>query len=82
MNKVEKKLKSCPFCGFEGFLDKPDYYDGLYHVICRRCGARTSSSQNKNHVINNWNRRIGEEEIQTQKRPSIQKKNTYNTRKF
>ena len=50
-----KKLKSCPFCGSEVHLYSCE--DGMYVITCNECGCGSLVSDNKNEVINTWNRR-------------------------
>ncbi len=57
-------LKTCPFCGSAGILDKYDNGEcDMYQVVCSnpKCKAETISSNKAEDVITIWNRRVNEE---------------------
>lgn len=60
---MSKKLKPCPFCGFEFpkiELSKLSVVGiGKTHTVCcERCGGRSGSFFDKQTAIERWNRRI------------------------
>ena len=50
------ELKLCPFCGGEAIFDGDEYC----WVRCRCCGAETRGSEIKDIVIEQWNKRVGD----------------------
>ena len=55
---MNKKLKSCPFCG--GIAEIFTGYSGcekVYRVECTQCRGRSLESEIKATVIDAWNRR-------------------------
>ena len=71
INIEEKKLKPCPFCGYDKLkLDKKQRNSNItYSVRCNRCHARGGSSgtsifsyeeqdKAKNEAIRKWNKRM------------------------
>lgn len=68
--KVETKLKKCPFCGGQAImhdcaeLDNEKVaaiYSGKVGVHCERCGVATLPFESKDLAINSWNRRTLDE---------------------
>ena len=59
------KLKPCPFCGGEAFVQK-FRIDGtgrfFISVVCRVCFAQTGHHTKEAYAIEAWNRRVGEED--------------------
>lgn len=56
---TEPKLKPCPFCGGEAFLDdRADGCYGVYSVFCRECLASLKSYLKKEDAIESWNKRV------------------------
>ena len=52
------KIKSCPFCGGSASLDENEFEGGkVYCVYCENCGASTGASEDKQRVIDDWNKR-------------------------
>ena len=68
---TKKELKPCPFCGGEAILQETG--SSWCNVICDKCGAMTKCILNnceyssKDKAIEAWNRRAGNENINTQK---------------
>ena len=52
------ELKPCPFCGKNAVVNE-DKCDGskFYSVSCENCGVSTGCSENKQRMIDDWNRR-------------------------
>ena len=64
---MNNELKLCPFCGgkaelwldFEQYRTKFEYDEkNVYHCGCKNCGIIFSSYWEKEHAIEQWNRRI------------------------
>ena len=52
------KLRNCPFCGGEAYLES-DYE--LVRVECNGCGAITKSFERIDEAEAAWNRRVGDD---------------------
>ena len=51
-------IKLCPFCGGSASLDENEFEGGkVYCVYCENCGASTGASEDKQCVIDDWNKR-------------------------
>lgn len=64
MASVERKLRTCPFCGSDALFIRPvGIFPPKYIVICKNtdlCGASLGSySLTKAEAANKWNKRIG-----------------------
>lgn len=64
------KLKPCPFCGGEAYIDEHSFYndktkgftDHSYGVLCSKCFAQSSQSyETKKEAKQMWNRRVENE---------------------
>lgn len=57
------KLKSCPFCGGEGELDRTWWWEEWeYYVHCTQCNVRTARYHfEEEEAIEAWNKRKKEE---------------------
>lgn len=49
-------LKPCPFCGVDPIL-QPRFPNGIYVVVCLRCGVRTAE-WSEAVACESWNRRV------------------------
>lgn len=61
MNKMERKLKPCPFCGAPAFLfDEED--DKLMRIECSSCLATMPNEwgEDVDALVEQWNTREGE----------------------
>jgi len=53
------KLKPCPFCGNEAYIEK--FGGGCVYIACRRCGCRTGTHYAETHdkaivtAVSAWN---------------------------
>ena len=53
------ELKLCPFCGgCASVLEDEFEASRVFFVSCDNCGAATGLAENKQTVIDNWNKRI------------------------
>ena len=61
-NKVEHKLKPCPFCGANAFLFAEDG-DKLMRIECSSCLATMPNEwgEEVDSLVEQWNTRYGEE---------------------
>ena len=52
------EMKSCPFCGKNATINETEL-DGskLYSVSCENCGVTIGCSEDKQCLIDDWNRR-------------------------
>jgi Lar family restriction alleviation protein len=55
MERIEPKLKPCPFCQYS----EPKYerVASDHHIICPCCGAMGAEASTKSDAIHAWNRR-------------------------
>lgn len=52
-------LKPCPFCGARQICMDRRITDGLFSVVCDRCGGRSKNSTTKDLAVALWNTRCG-----------------------
>lgn len=53
---MSRELKPCPFCGGDAHIDTLG--DDEYKAECFSCGIGTEYYQDKQKVIDAWNRRV------------------------
>ena len=64
---MSDKIKSCPFCGGEGYIkfdDEPCYHGskGWHFIECINCHAKTDCTASETAAIAAWNNRVTEED--------------------
>lgn len=55
---MSEELKNCPFCGGQAFIGENEFEGSkVFSVYCDDCEASTGASEDKQQVINEWNKR-------------------------
>lgn len=55
---MAETLKPCPFCGSDDVRLMPDHMDRRdSYVLCRSCGARSTSAFSAKDAVEMWNQR-------------------------
>ena len=63
---TEPKLKPCPFCGSEAWIeDWVDGCEGNYRIECSNydCDVRTATHGTLDEAVKRWNKRVGVGEV-------------------
>ena len=53
---MSDKLKPCPFCGGEAFIDGSD--EILWIAVCKKCNASIEYKETEQEAIEAWNKRV------------------------
>lgn len=57
---MSNELKPCPFCGTPVEVDEDKFIrgDSLFRIECMGCGIHSGAFDDKNELIEVWNRRV------------------------